>query len=346
MRLTRLVLLLAFIFALPAYASDEYDDCRRYGTNCPDPEPEGGAGGAGGAGGDGGAGGAGGEGGQGGEGGTGYGGDGGAGGTGIGEGGLGGAGGDGTGTGTASIVNNYPRRAPGIYFNQTNQVESCGRTFGLSGSNTSGSWALGIPIPRRWAPTCDLWKAAEEAQQNGHIWTSYMFMCSIHQVRKKWGGDRCVLIDKYAFAELFPTESPYLSHDTKSLDDEWTELDETDESDFMITLGGIYNQAAQDGFEERSGDILMAEVTEEEREEIKQEVLEEVEEQHEERDQMVEDRFAQYQNLIESQAQELERLRREAEARAAERAEKEAQEQANRAYFQDYLDQKEEEPET
>ncbi len=95
----------------------------------------------------------------------------------------------GEGVATASITN--AQRAPNIYLNPANQVESCGRTFGISGSNTSGGWALGLPIPRSWTPTCDLWKASNEAQENGHIYTSYMFQCSIKALRKVWGDDRC-----------------------------------------------------------------------------------------------------------------------------------------------------------
>jgi len=102
---------------------------------------------------------------------------------------------------TTSITNEA-KRAPNNYLVMQNQVESCGRTFGLSGSNTSGGWALGIPIPRSWTPMCDLWRASEEAQQNGHIFTSYMFQCSIRAIRKVWGRDKCADFERRALIEL------------------------------------------------------------------------------------------------------------------------------------------------
>lgn len=169
-----------------------------------------------------------------------------------------------------------------------------------------------------------------------------MFQCSIKFIRKRWGEDRCVLIEKYAFIELFPTESRELYGDNKSLDDEWDRVPETyvgDEGELITTFGNIYHQAAQTA---AVGDYdnLVAEVTQEEREEIKQEVLEEVVEQQEEQAQMVEDRFNQYSNLIDSQAQEIERLRREAAKQRKKDEEREAQEEANRAYFKQYIAEK------
>lgn len=184
------------------------------------------------------------------------------------------------GGGDASIV--YGKRAPTNFLYMQNQVEACGRTFGFSGSNTSGGWAFGIPIPRSWTPTCDLWKAAEEAQQNGFIYLSYMFQCSIKAVRNVMGQITCEEFEEKALVEMgLVTASP--------------------------DLGGLYDQAAQ------NGRWLLAEVTEEE---------------YIEQQEMIEDKFAQYDSLIESRQEEhekddeeIERLKKIAEElKAAEQA--------------------------
>jgi len=105
--------------------------------------------------------------------------------------------------GSVSLNQTYSsRRVPPIFLYQANQVEACGRVFGFSGANTSGGWAFGIPIPRSWTPTCDLWKAANEAQENGFIWMSYMFQCSIKTVRKTLGDNHCFSIENAAENEM------------------------------------------------------------------------------------------------------------------------------------------------
>lgn len=203
------------------------------------------------------------------------------------------------GGGDASII--YGKRAPTNFLYMQNQVEACGRTFGFSGSNTSGGWAFGIPIPRSWTPTCDLWKAAEEAQQNGFIYLSYMFQCSIKAVRNVMGEYTCEGFEEKALVEMgLVTESP--------------------------DLGGLYNQAAQ------NGRWLLAEVTEEE---------------YIEQQQMIEDKFAQYDSLIESRQEEhekddaeIERLKKvAAELKAAEQARKD-KEEARRAAARAALEDK------
>ena len=194
------------------------------------------------------------------------------------------------GGGDASIV--YGKRAPTNFLYMQNQVEACGRTFGFSGSNTSGGWAFGIPIPRSWTPTCDLWKASEEAQQNGFVYLSYMFQCSIKAVRKVMGDYTCEGFEERALVEMGLVEpSP--------------------------DLGSLYNQAAQEGR------WLLAEVTEEE---------------YLEQQQMIEDKFAQYDSLIEAREKEHEaddkeiaRLREIAEAVAAAEQERKDKEAARRA---------------
>jgi len=107
-----------------------------------------------------------------------------------------------------AVTFNSARRAPTNFLYLQNQVEACGRTFGFSGSNTSGGWAFGIPIPRSWTPTCDLWKAAEEAQQNGFVFTSYMFQCSIKAVRKVLGADTCEKFEGMALVEMGFVDPP------------------------------------------------------------------------------------------------------------------------------------------
>jgi hypothetical protein len=259
------------------FASEDDDGCRNGHFQCGhDDGNDGGAGGAGGDGGDGGSGGTGGDGGEA---------DANAEAIANAEGGAGGAGGG----GDASIV--FGKRAPTNFLYMQNQVEACGRTFGFSGSNTSGGWAFGIPIPRSWTPTCDLWKAAEEAQQNNFVYLSYMFQCSIKAVRNVMGDELCGEFESLALVEMgIVTEAP--------------------------DLGGLYDQAARSGW-------MMADITEEE---------------YIEQQQMIADKFAQYDNLIESNQQqqaaddaEIARLQEEAAARAAELKKDDARRAAARA---------------
>ena len=193
---------------------------------------------------------------------------------------------------TNELAITHQRRAPNIYLHQANQVEACGRVFGISGANTSGGWALGVPIPRSWTPTCDLWKAANEAQENGHIYTGYMFTCSIKAIRKAWGESTCQEFERMAQNELFAmiAEAPAPS---------------------APEMSDLYNQAAQ------ADEYFLAQVASEEYERDKQIS----DEQHE----LTEQRQAQQQNKIESLQQnevelrrEVERLREAAAAKAAE----------------------------
>jgi uncharacterized small protein (DUF1192 family) len=263
------------------FASEDDDGCRNGHFQCGhDDGNDGGAGGAGGDGGDGGSGGTGGDGGEA---------DANAEAIANAEGGAGGAGGG----GDASVV--FGKRAPTNFLYMQNQVEACGRTFGFSGSNTSGGWAFGIPIPRSWTPTCDLWKAAEEAQQNQFVYLSYMFQCSINAVRNVMGDELCSEFESLALVEMgIVTEAP--------------------------DLGGLYDQAAQSGW-------MLAEVTEEE---------------YIEQQQMIADKFAQYDNLIEERQKEHElddaeiaRLQEEAAAREAELKKDDARRAAARAVLED-----------
>ena len=192
---------------------------------------------------------------------------------------------------TNSLAITHQRRAPNIYLHQANQVEACGRVFGISGANTSGGWALGVPIPRSWTPTCDLWKAANEAQENGHIYTSYMFTCSIKAIRKVWGESTCLEFDRMAQTELFAMIAEAPAPPAPKMSD-------------------LYNQAAQ------ADEYFLAQVASEDYERDKQIA----DEQHE----LTEQRVAQQQNKIESLQQneaemrkELERLRDEAAKKAA-----------------------------
>ncbi len=191
----------------------------------------------------------------------------------------------------------HQRRAPNIYLYPANQVEACGRTFGISGANTSGGWALGVPIPRSWTPTCDLWKAANEAQENGHIYTSYMFTCSIKAIRKVWGESTCQEFERMAQNELFAmiAEAP---------------------APTAPEMSDLYNQAAQ------ADEYFLAQVAAEDYERDKQIA----DEQHE----LTEQRVAQQQNKIDSLEQNEAELRREVERLRIEAAAKAAEDEARR----------------
>jgi hypothetical protein len=162
--------------------------------------------------------------------------------------------------GAATLNSTYTREreAPNIYLNAGQAERDCGKVIGLSGSNTTGGWALGIPLPRKWAPTCDFWRAANEAQENGHVWLSYHFQCQISHLKKAWGEDQCDEIEHNAWMELGiiqpePTGMIFISEDE-------------------------YDQ------------LLIAQVSKEEIEEHQRQI---------------EARFAQYDNLIEAQQQEI-----------------------------------------
>lgn len=186
----------------------------------------------------------------------------------------------------------HQRRAPNIYLHPANQVEACGRTFGISGANTSGGWALGIPIPRSWTPTCDLWKAAAHTHQNGHVYTSYMFTCSIRAIRKVWGESTCQEFERMAQTELFSmiAEAP---------------------APTAPEMSDLYNQAAQES------SYFLAQVASDDYERDK--VI--AEEQHQQTEQQVAQQQTKIESLQQNEAElrrEVERLRKEAAAKAAE----------------------------
>lgn len=188
-----------------------------------------------------------------------------------------------------SIAFNETRQVPSIYLHQTNQVEACGRVFGISGANTSGAWALGVPIPRSWTPTCDLWKAAEEAQQNSHVFTAYMFMCSIKTIRKNWGNEICMEFDHLSLVELGLI-------------------------DVSPDLGEIYDRAAK--YDER---WLMADITQEEYEEQQKQIEYRIAQQQNKIDSL-EDEL----DSRESKIKEFEELKEKQEIHKVEEAEKAA----------------------
>ncbi len=196
-----------------------------------------------------------------------------------------------TDSSTVSMSVNHARRAPTNFLYMQNQVEACGRTFGFSGSNTSGGWAFGVPIPRSWTPTCDLWKAANEAQENGHTFTSYMFMCSVNAVRKVWTEQTCAEFEIKSMGELgiITREITQTS--------EWQD---------------VYNKAAQ--WDER---WLVAEVTEDEYLEQQASVDDRIEQQQrvlDERAVLID----KYSKKITAQEVELDRVREAQETRKAE----------------------------
>lgn len=86
------------------------------------------------------------------------------------------------------------QRVPDGYFSYSPNYLDCGRVLGLQFGNSNGVGSLGVPLPRD--RSCDIWKAVEEAQQNGHIALSYAFMCEIKNIRTVWGKETC-----YRFAQ-------------------------------------------------------------------------------------------------------------------------------------------------
>lgn len=84
---------------------------------------------------------------------------------------------------------NVPKQVPNAYFSYTPNFIDCGRVLGFQYGNSNGIGSFGVPLPRDKA--CDIWKAVNEAQENGHILLSYAFMCEIRNIRKVWGKDRC-----------------------------------------------------------------------------------------------------------------------------------------------------------
>lgn len=104
------------------------------------------------------------------------------------------------GSNSQSVQFSYPRQVAPTYLNLSNNTESCVRVLGFSFANTSGSGMLGVPLPRGKA--CDMWKAVNEAQENGHVWLSYAFMCEIKNIQKVWGLDRCKELTEQALSQL------------------------------------------------------------------------------------------------------------------------------------------------
>lgn len=99
-----------------------------------------------------------------------------------------------------SVHFSSPQRAPNTYLQLNNNTESCVRVLGFSFANTGGSGMIGVPLPRGKA--CDIWKAVNEAQENGHVWLSYAFMCEIKNIRNVWGLERCKELTESALIQL------------------------------------------------------------------------------------------------------------------------------------------------
>jgi len=230
--------------------------------------------------------------------------------------------------GTVSLSQNYDsRRVPPIFLYQTNQVESCGRVFGFSGANTSGGWAFGIPIPRSWTPTCDLWKAANEAQENGFIWLSYTFQCSIRTVRKTLGDDHCMAMENAAENEMrLAMGLPPLAHIP------------------IPDLDGLYTQAAQYAAEDQLVGAVPTETYDPDTyymlDQAGQLVAQVAVEEFDDAVERAADRLAQQDNLIQAQEEEIEQLREEAAAVKSTQDEYIEQEQTTQQFFQALLDAK------
>ncbi len=114
-----------------------------------------------------------------------------------------------SGTGGESSASiNYARQIPNIYLGSPGSQFRCGLIIGFSASTKEGGAAIGIPWPRGWAPTCDIWKAAEEAQQNGHIFTSYALQCTIKHIAKRHGKEKCDAFNERSLIELGIKKAP------------------------------------------------------------------------------------------------------------------------------------------
>lgn len=88
-----------------------------------------------------------------------------------------------------TLIRNSGGRVPNAYFNYTPNYIDCGRVLGFQYGNSNGIGSFGVPLPRDKA--CDIWKAVNEAQENGHILLSYAFMCEVKNIKKVWGLERC-----------------------------------------------------------------------------------------------------------------------------------------------------------
>lgn len=104
------------------------------------------------------------------------------------------------GSNSQSVHFSSPRQVPPTYLQLSNNTESCVRVLGFSFANTSGSGMLGVPLPRGKA--CDIWRAVNEAQENGHLWLSYAFMCEIKNIAKVWGLERCKQLTEEALRTI------------------------------------------------------------------------------------------------------------------------------------------------
>ena len=103
---------------------------------------------------------------------------------------------------------NYARQAPNIYLGAPGNQLDCNLIIGFSASREDGATAFGIPWPRGWAPTCDIWKAANMAQENGHIYTSYALQCTIKHIAKRFGKEACDKFRERSIIELGFTPPP------------------------------------------------------------------------------------------------------------------------------------------
>ena len=181
------------------------------------------------------------------------------------------------------------QRAPSVWLNQSGNLVSCTRVFGIGGSTTNGSFVFGIPAGRQ--KDCDIWLAVNEAQENGHIALSYAFMCEIKHIRNVWGKERCQEATDAATLELADAG--------------------------IIIDSELYDQAARE---------VMAQVSEEEFE-LYQDVVDEQNEELEYRIAQQQNLINSLEQEQASKDAEIERLRREAEElrrqQEAERAERE-----------------------
>lgn len=118
-----------------------------------------------------------------------------------------------------TTINRTSAQVPDSFVHYSPNYIQCMRTFGLQFANTSFSSFFGFPLNRDAA--CDLWIAAEEAQQNNHILLQYGFMCQVKNVRKVWGKERCGKLTTQALdwldASLEPQDEEPASAQTQQM---------------------------------------------------------------------------------------------------------------------------------
>jgi hypothetical protein len=120
--------------------------------------------------------------------------------------------------GGTQIRTDVPRQVPDTTIFYSPNYGQCMRSLGFQFATDRMSTFLGIPLRRDGA--CDLWLAANEAQENGHILLSYGFMCQIRNIQRVWGRERCARMTEQAIVWLeLALKPPEEGSETQSEDE-------------------------------------------------------------------------------------------------------------------------------